>query len=120
MFFSSWRKLVQQVRRQGGKVRRGRRQPAENRKSTWLWCEQLEERTLLTTFQWTGGITGTDNNWNSVLNWNVPGSGTGVGFPSAAGDIAQFIGNVQAGNIKINANVTVGEIDFNSNSTFTI
>jgi len=125
MFFSSWRKLVQQVRRQSGKFRRGQRQPAETRKSTWLLCEELEERTMLSTtvYQWTGADTLHPALWNDGSNWTVPGVGGGGAYPglTPAGDVAQFVGGaVTVPSITLTTSITLAEIDFNSSSTFSI
>ena len=70
MFLSSWRKLVQKVRRHGDAVRRGQRQPSETRKSRWLWVEELEELTLLTASVWNPTVAFQGQfQWSNGANW---------------------------------------------------
>ena len=123
MFLSSWRKLVQKVRQQGGRSRRGQRQPSEARKSPWLWVEPLEERNLLSVNVaiWTpSSAIGGVYQWSNPANWS-----TSI-VPSNPGDIAVFSGSLidpNTGNVAnptLNISETVGEIDFNSRSTFNI
>ena len=78
--------------------------------------EVLEDRTLLSTFQWTGG---SGVNWNDSGNWNlVSGAGT---FPNAQGDVAQFTGSYSAAQaVAVNQAITVGEIDFGTAKDVTI
>ena len=87
---------------------------ADNRKSTWLWLELLEDRTLLTTYQWTG--LGASGNWTNSANWS-PSSA----FPNAVGDVAQFVGPITGiTSVILNQAITVGEIDFGSATGITI
>src|SRR6185295_17647807 len=114
MFLSSWRKLVQQVRRNSGVLRSNQRQQSDARKSRWLFVEPLEDRTLLSTFQWTG--LGADTNWSTPGNW-LPATG----FPNAVADIAQFTGAYGgAQTVELDRAITVGEIDFGSSANITI
>src|SRR5580765_5395514 len=114
MFLSSWRKLVQQVRRSNGMLRNSQRQQSDARKSRWLFVEPLEDRTLLSTFQWTG--TAGDGIWSTPNNWSP-----NTGFPNAVADIAQFTlpyGGPQT--MELDRAITVGEIDFGSSADITI
>src|SRR5205809_449317 len=93
-------------------------------RSRWTGCalviEALEERALLSTFQWTG--LGPTTNWDDAGNWNlVSGAGT---FPNASADIAQFVvpgGGAVTGQttatVNVLAGITVGEIDFGTSSS---
>ena len=122
MFLSSWRKLVQQIRRQSAS-RRGHRLSAEARKSAaahkskWLFFEELEERTLLTVAQWnpTSLTIGVGYQWSNSANWI---SNTGLA-PTQAGDIAQFVGTIVSPPT-LDTPLSVGEVDFNSPSNVSI
>src|SRR5439155_18448492 len=82
-----------------------------------LWLEQLEDRTLPSTFKWVGGAA--DANWTTAGNWNVV-SGAGA-FPNAAGDVAQFTGSYSSAQTAVvNQAITVGRIDFATASNITI
>src|SRR5262249_24374581 len=74
--------------------------------------ELLEDRTLLSTFQWTGA---TSSSWNDPSNWG------GTGFPNAQGDVAQFTGTITGATaVTVNQAIPVGEIDFNTGSNSAI
>src|SRR5262245_11655819 len=111
MFLSWWR---------GGKNRKAKdaRGPrkAHARRLQPLWFEQLEDRTLPSTFKWLG--SGADANWSTAANWSLL-SGAGS-FPNAAGDIAQFTGTAAQTTVVVNQAITVGEIDFATASNITI
>src|SRR5262249_37392466 len=80
-----------------------------------LWIERLEDRTLPSTFNWTGG--GADSNWSTGANWNLlSGSGS---FPNAVGDVAQFTGTPARTTVTLNQNITVREPDFGTASNIT-
>ena len=121
MFLSSWRRLVQQVRRNSKAYRRGKKSPLEVRRSRWLMLEHLEDRTLMSTYVW-NGVSG---NWNDATNWTrIDGAANTPDVPRLAGDVAMFTGTARiTGNpaqltytaaqaVTLNANVTVGEIIF--------
>ena len=113
MFRFSWRKFVQQVRRQSASLR-GQQPPTQARKSPWLLVEMLEERTLLTTAQWhpTAAVGGVYD-WSTGANW------VGGIAPTQPGDIAQFLGTI-ANPPTLDRSESVGEIDFNSASNVSI
>src|SRR5437016_4685647 len=114
-FTSSWRKLVKKVRRQAGQSLRGSRSMLDPRRSFPLAIEQLEDRTLLSTYQWTGANFLTDTNWSDSANWTLlVGSGT---IPNAVGDVAQFTGTPASSTATVDVAVTLGEIDFASSSS---
>src|SRR5579862_7752368 len=113
MFLSSWRKFVQSVRRQRGAIRRGNQQPAEARKSRWLFVEELEERTLLTTTAIWAPQGSAPFNWTNNANWQ------GGVAPVNQGDVAIFQGTITS-SPTLDASITVGEIDFNSPSNVVI
>ena len=72
-----------------------------------LRLEYLEDRTVLSTFQWTGASS---TNWSDAGNWAGGPAGT---FPNAQGDVAQFTGSYSAAQtVLVNQTITVGEIDF--------
>src|SRR4051812_17380152 len=117
MFLSAWRKSAQSLRETPPTIRRERRRPAGHRFGSGLGVESLEDRTLLSTFQWLGGATG---NWNDPANWNRVAGATGT-FPNAARDIARFTrAYPRAQTVSVNAGITVGEIDFGTVSNITI
>ena len=120
MFLSTWRKLLQQVRRNNSTIRRGKRPSLESAKAQRLQLERLEDRTLLSTFQWTGANTLVDSNWNDPANWNVTAGTPTTFYPSVVGDIAQFTGTPAQATVTLNQNITVGEIDFGTSSNITI
>src|SRR5436309_3194797 len=110
MSLSWWRRLVQSLptARQKAEAPRRRRLP---RKYPWLRLEELEDRTLLSTFRWLG--TGTAS-WSTPANWVETVNNNASTFPSAAGDIAQFTGTYatpQTATVDVTG-VSVGEIDF--------
>ncbi len=118
MTLSTWRKLVHLVRETPRPARRGQRLATDDRFFRGLWLEPLEDRTLLSTFQWLGG--GATANWNDPTNWNRTAGTTGT-FPSVAGDIARFTGTYTAAQtVTVNVAITVGEIDFGTASNVTI
>ncbi len=85
--------------------------------------EELEDRTLLSSYQWIGGGTGaTATNWNNSANWLfVTGSGTNNLFPQFAGDVAKFTSSTATQTTAtVNVPISVGEIDFGSTQNFTI
>ena len=80
-----------------------------------IWLEELEDRTLLSTYRWTGASS---PNWTDPGNWSLlSGAGT---FPNAVGDIAQFTGTPTSQIAVVNQAITVGEIDFGTASNITI
>ena len=81
-----------------------------------LFVEPLEDRTLLSSFRWTGA---SGSNWTDAGNWSLlSGSGT---FPNAADDIARFTGTYGTAQLAVvNQAITVGEIDFGTASNITI
>src|SRR5262249_7645291 len=81
----------------------------------FVGVELLEDRTLLSTFQWTGSANAL---WNNPNNWT---NGPVGAFPSAQGDVAQFTGTITGSTlVTVNQAITVGEIDFNNGSSITI
>src|SRR5579872_1341065 len=81
-----------------------------------LWVEPLEDRTLLSTYQWLG--TGATTNWNDPTNWTGGPAGT---FPSVAGDVAQFTGTFATNQTAVvNQAISVGEIDFGTAKNITV
>ncbi|HEX3149406.1 MAG TPA: autotransporter-associated beta strand repeat-containing protein, partial [Gemmataceae bacterium] len=82
-----------------------------------LRVESLEDRTVPSTFQWTGA--GGNANWNTAANWAlVTGSGS---FPNAVDDVAQFNATYSgAQTALVNQAITVGEIDWGSTRNITI
>src|SRR4051794_27367940 len=89
MVLSSWRKLMRLVREAPRAARAARRPATDPSSFRGLWLEALEDRPLLSTFQWLAG--GTSANWSDPTNWNRTAGSTGT-FPNAAGDIARFTG----------------------------
>ena len=127
MILFPWRKLAQLLRQNSG-TSHLQRVASTPRFFRWLWLEQLEDRTLLSTYQWVGGDPATPTSWSDQNNWynttaTVPG--LGQGYPTAVGDIAQFVDSVPGGIVNPTATVdaagiNVGEIDFGSVQTITI
>ena len=116
------RQLAQKLRRKTGVSGVGRRRRGENRKFPGLYVELLEERTLLSTFQWVGG--GFTQNWADGSNWILIGTGSGS-YPQTSSDVAQFTGSpaVNASNVSavtLNSAITVGEIDFGTSASIII
>src|SRR5947209_6491607 len=105
MLLSWWRQLV---KRQARHSDSRSRLTNHSRFFRRVWLEQLEDRTLLSTYQWTGAASA---NWTDPGNWNlVSGAGS---FPNAQGDVAQFIGSYSGPQtVTINAAITVGEVDW--------
>src|SRR6476619_345833 len=115
MFLSWWRWLKGSPS-QGNGSKKGRAFKRRSKFLQRLFVETLEDRTMLSTFQWTG--LGADGNWSTAGNWNlVSGSGT---TPNAVGDIARFAGTPAQTTVTVNVPVTVGEIDFNTASNINI
>src|ERR1700733_8260127 len=118
MFAFSWRKWSRQLGLNCCDARRRQGRSPEARGSLQLQIEQLEDRTLLSTYQWTG--LGADTNWNTVGNWAQNGV-PATTFPKTAGDIAQFIRPIASCfNPNVNVPITVGEIDFNTAASISI
>ncbi len=114
MSLSSWRKIVRLVRRPL-RFAPGQRPATELSASHGLRLEQLEDRTLLSTYQWLGTSSAL---WSDPGNWTGGPAGT---FPSLAGDVAQFTGSITGSTtVTVNQAITVGEIDFNTASNITI
>ena len=117
MILSSSRNLIRRIRRNGKAALRGKRPGANTHKASQLHLEQLEDRTLLSTFQWTGADNGVGNSWNDANNWlNITAGSFVSSYPQNAGDIAQFTGTPAQTSVSLGASITVGEIDFNSAS----
>ena len=81
MFLSWWRNFVRWVCRRNLQSRSERRKFVSRRFPrpvlVNLAIEQLEDRTLLTSYQWTG--VGTTANWSNPTNWAlISGTGTGT------------------------------------------
>src|SRR4051812_41425902 len=108
MSLSWWRKNPQHTRK-AGKLDPRKLLPRFLRH---LWVERLEDRTLPSTFTWTGG--GSDALWNNPANWSP------AGFPNAQGDVAQFTGTPAQNAVTLNQPITLGELDFDSASSITI
>src|SRR6266850_871503 len=113
MILSWWRKLATKNNRTS---KRALRRTSRSRFFRQMWVEQLEDRTLLSTFQWIGGSS---VNWNDAGNWTlVSGAGS---FPNAQGDIAQFTASYSAAQlVTVNQAISVGEIDFGTSRNITI
>src|SRR5437667_7785783 len=104
MILSWWRTLAKKNNRTS---KRALHSTSRSRFFRQMWVEQLEDRTLLSTFQWLGGSS---VNWSDAGNWTLV-SGTGS-FPNAQGDVVQFTGSYSAAQlVTINQTITVGEID---------
>ena len=117
MFDNFLRRLVKQLRRNTVVLASGRRRTAEAHKSQGLQLELLEDRTLMSTFQWIGGSS---QDWNDAGNWQLNGV-TGLGFPNATTDIAQFTSvPTNYSNVLISQAITVGEIDFGTSANISI
>src|SRR5437868_12686492 len=115
MFLSWWRQLVRYVFWNSQTPKKERRK-LSRKFPRLLFVEPLEDRTLLSTFQWTGG---SGSNWNDGGNWSrLSGSGT---FPNAVDDVAQFTGTYSSAQLAVvNQAITVGEIDFGTTKNVTI
>src|SRR5436305_116951 len=112
MFLSLWLSLIRSVRTPVRSAKRSRDRLA-GKLLRGLWLEQLEDRTLLTAYQWTG--LGATSAWNDPNNWG------GAAFPNAPADIARFTGTITGGTTAtVNQAITVGEIDFGTSSNITI
>src|SRR5438034_10266783 len=113
MILSWWRKLANKTNRSS---KRALHSASRSRFFRRMWVEQLEDRTLLATFQWIGGSS---VNWNDAGNWTLA-SGSGS-FPNAQGDIAKFTASYStAQSITVNQAITVGEIDYGTSRNVTI
>src|SRR5580700_1052938 len=113
MFLSWLRKLAECVHRNNLRTRRDRQKYRLRKFPRQIWTslalEELEDRTLLTTYAWTG--LGGDSLWNDPNNWG------GAGFPNAIGDVANFTGTYSAAQtVVVNQPITVGTIDFGTAS----
>ena len=120
MSLQSWRKFFSIGKLSAQRLTRKKKFDTDarsKRPSINLIVDMLEDRTLLSTFQWIGG--GSTANWNDPTNWNlVSGAGT---FPNATGDVARF-NAAYGGNqsVTLNVPITVGEIDFGSSVNVSI
>ena len=103
--------------RSGGKEcpREGRGSLRKSESRAWLWLEELEERTLLTTAQWNPTVAAAPGiyDWSNGANW------TGGAAPTSPGDVAQFVGTI-VNSPTLDISETVGTILFNSASNVTI
>src|SRR5947208_2469497 len=84
MSLSWWQKVVRSARTMARSQKRDERARLREKFWRWLQLEQLEDRTLLSTFQWTGASSA---NWSDAGNWTGGPAGT---FPTLADDVAQF------------------------------
>src|SRR5438552_388596 len=115
MFLSTWRKLVQQIRRKAGlSWRAGSVSDRSRRKPLQLMLELLEDRMVpaASTFQWTAAGAG---NWSTPGNWTkTVDSGFGNTVPGI-GDIAQFNATYAAAfTVTVDVASAAGEVDFGS------
>ena len=116
MYLFPWRKLAQALRRNSNTANL-QRLASTSSFFRYLWLEQLEDRTLLTTYQWVGGAVGNPTSWSTPANWSP-----NTGFPSLPSDVAQFTGTytaAQTATIDV-PNISVGEIDFGTTQNVTI
>jgi autotransporter-associated beta strand protein len=82
-------------------------------------AERLEDRVLLSTFQWNADASG---NWNVAANWTRT-SGTTGSYPNAVDDVAVFGSKITADRtvtIPDGVTITVGTIQIDSAHNYTI
>ena len=120
MFLSTWRMLARNARRKVLNSRGGRQLAAHIRKWPVLWLEPLEDRTLLSTFQWTGS-SGLSSNWNDPNNWTLV---SGTVSPRLSKCHRRHCpvrpAHQQSSTVQLNTNITVGEVDFGTATNITI
>jgi autotransporter-associated beta strand protein len=113
MFSSWWRRWCN-----GTTGPAGRGSGASRRRFHRPQLERLEERIALSTFRWTTDVGG---DWENSSNWVLISGITGVGFPDAPDDVAQFFNtNSTLTTVGINSPITVGQIQFDSPQSYFI